>query len=235
VSEDFSVAPWNKGADKVSCHKENKTMTQTNNVLPVYLNGSKTGGSKATIEREEQQLATTFARAATVDSTISYMGSLMTFLAKSSETSGRFALMEYYTKPGNEPPPHIHEREHELYFVLEGSMRFYCEDKILDIKAGEAVFLPQGKAHAFNCTSPVVRTLILAQAIGAEPVVLDNYFLAMGEPARDMSLPREAITYAVDDPERAIRIAALYGIRILTPLEAEKELPQYPGFAVPVR
>jgi mannose-6-phosphate isomerase-like protein (cupin superfamily) len=210
-------------------------MTQNSNVLPACLNSSKTGGSKATIEREEQQLATTFARAATVDSTISYMGSLMTFLAKSSETSGRFALMEYYTKPGNEPPPHVHEREHELYFVLEGSMRFYCEDKILDIKPGEAVFLPQGKAHAFNCTSPVVRTLILAQAIGAEPVVLDNYFLAMGEPARDMSLPRDAITYAVDDPERAIRIAALYGVRILSPLEAEKELPQYPGFGVSVR
>jgi hypothetical protein len=66
-------------------------------------------------------------------------------------------------------------------------------------------------------------------------VVLDNYFLTMSEPARDMSLPRDAITYAVDDPERAIRIAALYGVRILSPLEAEKELPQYPGFGVAVR
>jgi mannose-6-phosphate isomerase-like protein (cupin superfamily) len=210
-------------------------MTQTKNALPIRLNGSKTRKNKTTIEREEQQLATPFARAATIDSTFGYMGSLMTFLAKSSETGGRFALMEFYTKPGNEPPPHVHEREHELYFVLEGSMRFYCEDKILDIKAGEVAFLPQGKAHAFNCTSPVVRTLILVQAIGADPVGLDNYFLAMGEPARDMSLPQDAITYAVDDPERAIRIAALHGIRILSPLEAEKELPQYPGFGVPVR
>jgi mannose-6-phosphate isomerase-like protein (cupin superfamily) len=210
-------------------------MTQTKNALPAYMNGSKTGGSTSTIEPEEQQLPTSFARAVTTDSTISYMGSLMTFLAKSSETGGRFALMEYYTKPGNEPPPHVHEREHELYFVLEGSMRFYCEDKILEIKAGEVVFLPQGKAHAFHCTSPVVRTLILVQATGAEPVVVDNYFLAMGEPARDMSLPRDAITYALDDPERAIRIAALYGIRILSPQEAERELPQYPGFGVPLR
>ena len=210
-------------------------MTQNQNALPIRLNGSETKSNKTTIEREEQQLARTFARAATIDSTFSYMGSLMTFLAKSSETGGRFALMEYYTKPGNEPPPHVHEREHELYFVLEGSMRFYCEDKILEIKAGEVAFLPQGKAHAFNCTSPVVRTLILVQATGTDPVGLDNYFLAMGEPAEDMSLPRDAITYAVDDPERAIRIAALHGIRILSPVEAEKELPQYPGFGVPVR
>jgi hypothetical protein len=38
----------------------------------------------------------------------------MAFLATGSETGGRFALMEYHTKLGNEPPPHVHEREHEL-------------------------------------------------------------------------------------------------------------------------
>ena len=76
---------------------------------------------------KEQLLPTGFARAVTLESTFAYMGSLMTFLAKGSETGGHFALMQYYTKPGNEPPPHIHEREHELYFVPEGTMRFYCE------------------------------------------------------------------------------------------------------------
>jgi mannose-6-phosphate isomerase-like protein (cupin superfamily) len=210
-------------------------MTQPQNALPIRSNFSETEGNKTTFECEEQSVATSFSRAAAVDSTFSYMGSLMTFLAKSSETGGRFALMKFYTKPGNEPPPHIHEREHELYFVLEGSMRFYCEDKILDIKAGEVAFLPQGKAHAFNCTSPVVRTLILVQAVGADPVGLDDYFLVMSEPARDMSLPRDAITYAADDPKRAMRIAAFHGIRILSPQETELELPQYPGFGDPVR
>src|SRR5215813_7868165 len=135
---------------------------------------------------EEQLLPTAFARAVNVESTFAYMGSLMTFLAKGAETSGRFALMEFHTKPGNEPPPHVHEREHELYFVLEGTMRFYCEDKILDIGAGEVVFLPQGKAHAFACTSNFVRTLIFVQATGEDAVVLDKYFLAMGEPAGSM-------------------------------------------------
>ena len=97
--------------------------------------------------------------------------------------------MEFHTIRGNEPPPHVHEREHELYFVLEGTMRFYCEDKILDIAAGEVVFLPQGKAHAFICTSDVVRTLIFVQATGQDAVGLDSYFLAMGEPATSMVLP----------------------------------------------
>src|SRR6516164_1612558 len=144
---------------------------------------------KRIMQVEEHLLPMAFARAVDVDSTFAYMGSLMTFLAKGSETGGRFALVEYLTRPGNEPPPHVHEREHELYFVLQGTMRFYCEDKILDIGAGDVVFLPQGKAHAFNCTSDFVRTLIFVQAIGEDAVGLDNYFLAMGQPAANMVLP----------------------------------------------
>ncbi|WP_263349771.1 cupin domain-containing protein [Acidicapsa acidisoli] len=176
-----------------------------------------------------------FSRATNVDSTFAYMGSLMTFLAKGSETSGRFALMVYHTKPGNEPPPHVHEREHELYFVLEGAMRFYCEDKTLDIGSGDVVFLPQGKAHAFTCISDVVRTLIFVQAADNDAVGLDSYFLAMGRPAGSMALPESAITYAVDEPEHAIRVGASTGIRILSPSEAQQALPQFSGFGVPVR
>jgi mannose-6-phosphate isomerase-like protein (cupin superfamily) len=190
---------------------------------------------KRMMQVEEHRLPMAFARAVDVDSTFAYMGSLMTFLAKGSETGGRFALMEYHTKPGNEPPPHVHEREHELYFVLEGTMRFYCEDKTLDIGVGEIVFLPQGKAHAFTCTSNIVRTLIFVQATGKDAVGLDRYFLAMGEPAASMVLPESAVTYAVTDPEHAIRVGASNGIRILSPSEAQHALPQYPGFGVPVR
>ena len=162
------------------------------------------------------------ARTGNLGATFAYMGSLMTFLAKGSETGGRFALMEYHTKPGNEPPPHVHEREHELYFVLEGTMRFYCDDKILDVGAGEVVFLPQGKAHAFTCTSDAVRTLIFVQATGKDAVGLDSYFLAMGQPATSMVLPESAVTYAVADPEHAIRVGASHGIRILSPSESQK-------------
>lgn len=183
----------------------------------------------------EEQAIPAYARKVNVESTIQYMGSLMTFLAKGSETGGRFALMEFRTKSGNEPPPHVHEREHELYFVLEGSMRFYCEDKIIDIGPGDVVFLPQGKAHAFTCISTFVRTLIFVQATGSYPVGLDNYFLAMGDPATNMVLPESAVTYSVDDPAHAIRVGASAGIRILSPSDSQRALPQYPGFGTPAR
>ena len=50
---------------------------------------------------------------------------LLTFLAESEGTGGRFSLIEGCLKPGNEPPPHVHEREDELFYVLEGKMDVY--------------------------------------------------------------------------------------------------------------
>jgi hypothetical protein len=114
-------------------------------------------------------------------------------------------------------------------------MRFYCEDKTLDIGDGDVVFLPQGKPHAFTCTSSFVRTLILVQATGKDAVALDSYFLTMGEPTESMVLPDSAMTYAFDNPQHAIRVGASTGLRILSPSETQIVLPQYPGFGVPVR
>ena len=115
------------------------------------------------------QRPSAFKRSSSLKTTLAYMGSNMSFLAKGEETGGRLALMEFHSRPGNEPPPHIHEWEHELYYLLEGRMEFYCDDEILSIGAGEVAFLPQGKAHAFYIRSPIVRALILVQATGERP------------------------------------------------------------------
>jgi quercetin dioxygenase-like cupin family protein len=57
-----------------------------------------------------------------------YVGSIMSFLIRAQDTDGRFAMVEYRARPGNEPPPHVHLWEHEMYFVLEGKIEFHCGD-----------------------------------------------------------------------------------------------------------
>ena len=49
-----------------------------------------------------------------------YMGNLMSFLLNGSDTAGRFAIVDGVGKIGNEPPPHYHDWEDEIYFVLGG-------------------------------------------------------------------------------------------------------------------
>ena len=149
-----------------------------------------------------------FKRSSSLKTTLAYMGSNMSLMARGEETGGRFALMEFRSRPGNEPPPHIHEWEHELYYLLEGRMEFYCDDD------PEIVSLPQGKAHAFYIRSPIVRALISVQATDQRAVGLDRYFIDMGEPAASMELPVHQATHVMSDPARAVRVAAANGIRI---------------------
>jgi quercetin dioxygenase-like cupin family protein len=181
---------------------------------------------------KEQTIPTAYSREVNVESTLKYMGEVITFLAKASETDGRFALMEVKVRAGTEPPPHIHEREHELFFVLEGAIRFYTPEKTFDVQAGGVGFLPQGKAHTFTCLTNEIRALLLATASGEKTVGMDGYFLEMGEPARDMILPDAATTNGVEDPEQAINVGASWGIRFLTPEDIKKALPLYPGSGV---
>ena len=173
-----------------------------------------------------------FKRSPSLKTTLAYMGSNMSLLAKGEETGGCLALMEFHSRPGNEPPPHIHEWEDELYYLLEGRMEFYCDDEVLSVGAGEVAFLPQGKAHAFYIRSPIVKALVLVQAAGERSVGLDRYFIDMGEPAASMELPDHQATHVMSDPAHAIQVAAANGIRILSPEETAALLPHYPGFGV---
>src|SRR5271163_657433 len=181
---------------------------------------------------DRQLISAAYSREVGVDSTIKYMGQVITVLAKGTETNGRLAFMEVKIRPGMEPPPHIHEREHELFFVLEGAIRFYTPEKTFEVQAGGVGFLPQGKPHTFACLTEEIRALIMVGATGDETVGMDGYLLAMGEPARDMVLPDVATANAVEDPVQAISVGASWGIRFLSPEEIKKALPLYPGFGV---
>ena len=89
-----------------------------------------------------------------------------------------------------------------------------------------------GKAHAIYFRSAEVKIIIALQAAGDHEVGLDKYFLEMSEPAKELSLPKGGITYAMDDPEHAITVGKKHGIKILSPKDTAQLLPHYPGFGV---
>jgi mannose-6-phosphate isomerase-like protein (cupin superfamily) len=98
---------------------------------------------KGIMSKPRSTAPSAFQRSPSPKTTLAYMGSIMSLFARGEETGGRFALMEFHSRPGNEPPPHVHEWEHELYYLLEGRMEFYCGDEILRIGTGEVAFLPR--------------------------------------------------------------------------------------------
>jgi mannose-6-phosphate isomerase-like protein (cupin superfamily) len=71
-----------------------------------------------------------------------YMGCLTTNLAESKDTDGAFCLVEVTLAPGNEPPPHVHSREDELFYVLEGEFDVYVGQEAFKVRTENASSFP---------------------------------------------------------------------------------------------
>ena len=162
-----------------------------------------------------------------------YMGSVMTIPVSGERTHGRLVVVEVLGRPGNEPPPHLHEWEDEVIYMLEGCAEFYCGTDRFVAGAGDYLFIPQGVAHAMTFLTPSVRVIGVIGSVNERQVGVDRYFLAISEPATSLELPAAgtATTYATTaDPARAVQLAAQHGSRFLSPGETRELLPGYPGF-----
>ncbi|MGB9632212.1 MAG: quercetin 2,3-dioxygenase [Chloroflexaceae bacterium] len=149
-------------------------------------------------------------RRALDERTVWYMGHLFTFLATGEESDGQFALIEATIRQGLEPPPHTHEREDELYYILEGTIRFVVGDAVVTATPGMAVLLPRGVPHGFQLQAPEARALILCTPAG-----LERYFQEFSEPAGALSLPPPSAR--PPDIPRLIAAGERYGVVFLPP------------------
>jgi quercetin dioxygenase-like cupin family protein len=72
------------------------------------------------------------------------------YVIESSETDGRFALIEHTIPPRTLAAPiHTHEREDEYSYVLSGRMGAQIGDETIEAGPGELVRKPRGIPHAF--------------------------------------------------------------------------------------
>ena len=165
-----------------------------------------------------------FKRAPSLDVSKWYMGSLITNLAEAGETNAAYCLMEALLKPGNEPPPHVHSREDELFYVIEGNFDVYVGAELFTVSQGGCVFLPRLKPHAFIIRSHQLRLLTLFTPGGIE-----DAFRSRSIPAQALELPANAITYSTGDLEEVAQRLREHGVRILAPDEIADQLPLYPS------
>jgi len=66
-----------------------------------------------------------------------------------------FVIAEWRDEGGPAGPPrliaplHLHRRDDEAWYVLEGSLRVQVGANVVEAGAGAAVFVPRGTAHTF--------------------------------------------------------------------------------------
>jgi quercetin dioxygenase-like cupin family protein len=83
-----------------------------------------------------------------------WFGGLALIKLASSQTEGRFSLIEMLWPPNLEVPLHVHTREDELFHVLEGTISYRIGDSRSEASPGHSVFAPRNIPHGFTVTSP---------------------------------------------------------------------------------
>jgi quercetin dioxygenase-like cupin family protein len=137
------------------------------------------------------------------------VGELITVLASAEQTAGAFGLMESVFAKGAEPPPHVHHREDESFFVLEGDLTVRVGDDTFSAAPGTFVFCPRDVPHLLTLQSEQVRALTLVTPGG-----LESFFVELGEPVSGRrTLPAEL---PEPDLERVVTLAGHYGAEVLT-------------------
>jgi len=125
-----------------------------------------------------------------------------------AETGGTFSLIEDRLPAGRATPFHVHRREDETFYVLEGEFTFFDGKRKISGGPGTTVFLPRDIPHGFRADT-AGRMLILTT-----PSAFDSFVAEAGVPAPRWELP----TPAAPDFAKLTEIAAKYEIEILGPL-----------------
>jgi quercetin dioxygenase-like cupin family protein len=146
-----------------------------------------------------------------LEQSVWYAGWLLTFLATGEDTGGQFALMEQIARKGNVPPRHIHHREDETFYVIEGEMTFSIGDRTIKATPGTMIFAPRDIAHSFTIDSEQVRILVQVAPAGAE-----GFFKECSVPAPSMTLPPSAeVPYS--EIQKMMALAPKYGFEFVLP------------------
>lgn len=136
---------------------------------------------------------------------IGLVGDTYTPLLKSSDTAGRYCLIDMHIPPGGGPPPHRHDFE-ETFVLLEGEMEAMFRGARTVVRAGETIHIPANAPHQFhNASDKAVRLLCICAPAGQE-----EFFAEVGVPVATRTTPPPPLDEAAETAFRA-KAGALAG------------------------
>ena len=142
---------------------------------------------------------------------IAVVGDVYRFLATGDETNGTYALIEAIVPPGGGPPPHVHSREEEGFYLLEGEITFTVGEKQIVATAGMFANMPVGTPHSFKNESNRPAKMLISVA----PAGLEEMFVGVGVPVDQGATTAAPPTK--DEIEKLLSVAPKYGIEIRLP------------------
>ncbi len=138
-----------------------------------------------------------------------FFNALMTTKASMAETDGAYSLTEHLVTAASNPPMHVQVDEDEAFYVLDGAIEFEVDGEIVVAEAGTFAFVARGAAHCFRVLTPTARMLVICS--GKPTDNLEEFFVAMGEPATARALPEPA----APDLDRLLVLTEQMGIELV--------------------
>ena len=126
----------------------------------------------------------------------------ITIKLSSEDTAGTLAMIGYELPsrlPG--PPPHVHPAFDEMFYVLEGEVRFRSGDQTIDAAAGDTVWCPGDTPHAFSNPTDSPARMIFTLTPGG----FEQFF-------RDVAAAGKG---AMPDPATMAELGARHGVRVV--------------------
>ena len=136
------------------------------------------------------------------------LGDLYTFKATGKQTSNAFTVIDQVIQPLGGPPPHIHHREDEAFYVLEGKFSFMSGNEERVLETGGFAYIPKGTMHTFKNVGQQPGRLLVT----ITPAGLEEFFYAIGTPLTDAAAP-PAPDPAL--PEKLLRLAKQHNMEVV--------------------
>jgi mannose-6-phosphate isomerase-like protein (cupin superfamily) len=137
-----------------------------------------------------------------------WQGSLITIKARAEDTGGALGLVEGSFYEGFGPPLHVHHREDEGFFLLEGEIRFRQGEDEFVAGPGSFVWGPREVPHTFKVQPGGARAIVIVTPGGFE-----RMFEEGGVPTHESAEP-PAEEY---DPDAARALAERFGFEVVGP------------------
>jgi quercetin dioxygenase-like cupin family protein len=107
--------------------------------------------------------------------------------ATAADTGGQMTILEITEPANSEAPLHVHHREDEGFWILDGSATFEVGDQTIEARAGDYLFGPRDIPHRYTTGPEGCRMLFILTPGGFEELLR-----ATSRPAGSRTLPPEA-------------------------------------------
>jgi len=113
-----------------------------------------------------------------------WFSGLAVIRATAADTGGQMTIIEVTEPPGHEAPLHVHHREDEAFYILEGSATIQVGEESFEVGPGDYAFGPRDIPHRYSIGEEGCRMLFICTPAGFENLVRD-----MSVPADRRTLP----------------------------------------------